>query len=321
MKITKISDNFTPMHEGILFGIDSENETPADIIVEIIEVATGEVVGSQRLRDTTSATINIAPYMARLERYAPTLPNHTTFAEAPIATYRIRIGNIESEDIVVSVNRRKIDSKPSIVTSFPDTRRIARGDSDELLIVTEEGKTIYAEIVADTGELLHIEHLSLSGASTLAISSNDFETEIHSLDITLYCEGEEFGSLHYTVVSPLKTATRLAWISDCGAIERYSFPSSHKVKRSADKQIVATKEGVVVAQCRAKQTISLCSRIEPRATIETLAQIASSPRVWIEQNGVWHLVEVVTPQVEYNLFGEPSFLRLDICLWQKEVAL
>ena len=321
MRITKISDNFTPLHEGILFEIDSESETPTDIVVEIVDVATREVVGTQLLRNTTSTTINIAPYMARLEGYAPTSPSHTTFAEAPTASYRVRIDNIESEEVVVSVNRCRIDSKPSIVASLPNRRRIAHGESDELLIVAESGHTLYAEIVADTGETLHIEHLSLSGVSTLAISTNDFETEIGSLDITLYCEGKEFGSLHYAVTKPLKTATRVAWLSECGAIERYSFPSTHRVKCSADKQTIATKEGVMAAHSRAKRTISLCSRIEPRTTIEALSQLISAPKVWVEQNNGWHLVEVTTPQVEYNLLGEPSFLHLDISLWEKEVAL
>lgn len=321
MRITKLSDNFTPLNEGILFEIDSENETPTDIIVEIVEVATGEVVGTQLLRNTTSTTINIAPYMTRLDGYAPTSPDHTTFIEAPTASYRVRVDSIESAEVVVSVNRCRMDSKPSIATSLPSRRRIARGESDELLIVAESRQSLYAEITADTGESLHIEHLTLSGASTLAISTNDFETEINSLDITLYCEGKEFGSLHYAITKPIKTATRVAWLSECGAIERYSFPSAHRVKCCADKQTIVTKKGVVAAQSRVKRTISLCSRIEPRATIEGLSQLVSSPKVWVEQSGDWHLVEVITPQIEKNFLGEPSFLHLDICLWEKEVSL
>ena len=40
MKIEKISENFTPLHEGILFGIDTECEEPTDIEVKIIEMIT-----------------------------------------------------------------------------------------------------------------------------------------------------------------------------------------------------------------------------------------------------------------------------------------
>ena len=321
MKIEKISENFTPLHEGILFGIDTECEEPTDIEVKIIEMATGEVVATKLLRNTVATTINIAPYVEILTEYAPSTHRQTTFTEAPTASYKICVGDIESEEVVVSVNRCKIGSAPTIVASLPTTRHIARGENDEVLIRAECGKSIRAEIAANTGESLHLEFQTASGMAILTLSTDDFETAISSLDIALYCDGEMFGSLHYAVKPYLKTATRLAWLSDSGAIERYSFPSSYKAKRYAKKRVISTIDGVEASQSHAKQFISLCSRIEPRATVEAVAQLASSPKVWVEQDDRWQLVEVVTPEIEYNLFGEPSFLHLDVCLWQKEVGL
>ncbi len=321
MKITKFSGNFTPLNEGVFFGIDTEEEIPTDIAVEIIDVAKGEVVATQLLRNTVSATINIAPYIARMEEYAPTKHHQTTIMQAPTASYKIRVEDIESKEVVLSVNRCKVGSAPTIVTSLPNSRRIAHNENDELLIVAGKGKRIYVEMVADTGETLHLEELSSSEAIRLIISTEDFGTNIRSFDVALYCEGEKFGSLHYTVAPTTKVATRLAWISDCGTIEQYTFPLSHTAKRSADKQIVATEGGVVATRCQAKQVISLSSRYEPRATIEAIAQITSATKVWVKQGEKWDLVEVVTPHLEYNLFGEPSHLSLDVCLWQKEVML
>ena len=321
MKITKFSENFTPLHEEILFGIDSETETPSDLIVEIINVTNGEVVATQRLYNAVSATVNIAPYIAHTEEYAPTQHHQTIITQAPVATYKIRVGDIESEEIVVSVNHCAIDSLPAIATVFPNNRRIAPGENDELLILADKGKRIYVEMVADTGEALHLEELSSSEAMRLIISTEDFGTNIHSFDVALYCEGAKFGALHYVVAPSIKTSTRLAWISDYGTIEQYTFPLSHAAKRVADKQIIATDNGVVATKCQTKQFISLSSRYEPRATIQALTQIVSATKVWVKQNESWNLVEVVTPHLEYNLFGEPNHLCLDICLWQKEVAL
>lgn len=320
MKIVKLSHDFTPLREGILFGIDTETDEPSELEVKIIEIATGEVIATKLLRNATTATINIAPYIEFLEEYCPA-SNQCSFEEAPTASYKICVGDSLSEEVIVSVNRCTIDSTPAVVSSLPNTRRIARGEEDEVLILAEQGKTIYAEIVADTGEMLHLESHTSTGATILTIATDDFDTAISTLDIALYCDGEEFGRLHYSVTAPLKTSTRLAWVSDSGAIERYSFPSTHKSKRLADKQTIAHSDGVVATQGRAKQFLSLCSRIEPAATVAALAEIASSPKVWIEHDGAWHSVEVVTPQVEYNLFGEPSLLHFDICLWQKEVSL
>ena len=321
MKITKLSKNFTPLHEGILFDIDSENETPADLVVEIIDVAKGEVVATQLLRSVVSETVNIAPYITHIGEYAPTQHRQSVITQAPTASYKIRVEDIESEEVVVSVNRCEVVSTPTTVTSFPDNRRIAPGENDELLIIAGKGKRLYVEMVADTGEMLHLEEFSSSEAMRLIISTEDFDTKVRSFDVALYCDGKEFGSIHYMVTPAIKTATRLAWISDSGTIEQYTFPLSRSAKRSADKQVIAIDQGVVATRCQAKQFISLSSQIEPRATIEAIAQIASATKVWVKQGENWRLVEVVTPYLEYNLLGEPSHLYLDVCLWQKEVAL
>ena len=321
MKINKLSDNLTPLDEGIFFGIETESDTPSEIVVEIIEATTGEVVAVQQLHNALSAKINIAPYISRLSEYRPTQTQQTSFAEAPTAGYKIRIDDVESEEIIVSVNRHKINTMPTLITALPHSRRIARGETDEVMFAAEQGKRIGAELVADTGEMLYVEYQPTSDISALVISLEDFDSELNTLDVTLYCEEEPFSKLHYTVVPPLKNATRLAWLSECGTIEHYTFPVSHKVKHSTEKQSVMTSSGISSTHHRTKLTISLYSRLEPRATVEALAEIISSPKVWMKRKGHYELVEVATTEMEYSLFGEPNFLHLDICLWQKEVAL
>ena len=321
MKINKLSDNLTPLDEGIFFGIDTESDTPSEIVVEIIEATTGEVVAVQQLHNILTTRINIAPYIAHLSEYAPTQTTQTSFAELPSTEYKIRIDEVESEAIVVSVNRCKIGATPTLITDFPHSRRVARGENDEVMFAAEPGKRISAELVANTGETLSLKYLTTTNLSTLIIAAEEFDSDIASFDVTLYCEEEEFAALHYTVVPPLKNATRLAWLSECGTIEQYTFPVSHKVKHSTEKQSIMTNSGICAAHHQTKLTISLCSRLEPRATVEALAKIISSPKVWVKHKGCYKLVEVATTELEYNLFGEPGFLHLDICLWQKGVAL
>ena len=41
----------------------------------------------------------------------------------------------------------------------------------------------------------------------------------------------------------------------------------------------------------------------------------------MEQDDHFNLVEVTTSEISYNLFGEPSHINFNLCLWQKEVAL
>ena len=321
MKIYKLSDNFTPLGEGIYFGIETEEEAPTNLVVEILELSTGEVVATKLLRNVLSATVNIAPYMEHFAQRTPSAHRQTTFSEAPTAAYKIRVNDIESEEIIVSINRCKIDTVPSLVTSFPKGRRLACGECDEVVIISGKGNKIYAEMESESGEILNFEYLPTSEASILTISPDDFEQGAKEFEVAIYCAGEVLGVLRYTVAQPLKSAVRLAWLSESGAIERYTFPTSYKSTLSAQKRSIRTSEGICTAHCQAKQIVSLCSRFEPCATIEALAHIATSPKVWIEQNGSYRLVEAASPEIDYNIFGEPSHIHFNICLWQKEAAL
>lgn len=321
MIIRKLSSDFTPLHEGIFFGIESEDETPSDIIVEVLELPAGEVIATKLLHEVESATINIAPYVGHFVDYAPTSQRSTSFGTAPMASYKIRVNDIESEEVVVSVNRASIVSTPALIASMPNRRRVARGENDELLIASCKGRRIYAEMVAENGEMLHIDYLPTTDACTLIISPDDFSPAVREFDLTLFCDGALLESVHYTIATPLRNSIRLAWLSASGAIERYTFPRSHKCTVSVERKGLVTEDGPCNAHCRTREVASLCSRLEPHATIEALAQIISAPKVWIERNGEFNLVEVETSSLVYDLFGEPSHIHLDVCLWQKEVAL
>ena len=322
MKITKVSKEFSPLCGGIFFEIDTEQNEPTSVTAEIVDVETGEVVATQHLREITAAKVNIAPYVKRFDEYAPTAPLQlTTFIEAPTASYRLRIGDIESEEVAVSVNRCDVLSLPTMISSLPLSRRIAHGENDEILIMAERGRTISAQIVTNTGESLHLEHLSTTGVATLVISTEDFDDDVRSLDITLYCDDDAFDSLSYKVMPTYKTYTRLAWISACGSIERYTFPIAYKSVRSVSKQVVATTEGATTTNCKTEYKVSLSSRFESQATIDALSQIVSSPMVWIEQNGELERVGIASSVIEQDLFGSPSHISIDVCLRQREVSL
>ena len=70
-----------------------------------------------------------------------------------------------------------------------------------------------------------------------------------------------------------------------------------------------------------KKSISLRSRYEPQATVEQLAKIASSERVWIENEGRIQSVEVESDALEFNLFNEPSSIVIELCVEREEVAI
>lgn len=320
MNITKLSNNLTPIREGIFFGIDTESSTPENIAVEVVNTTSGEVVATQQIRGVTTAKINIAPYLAHAIEQNPTSQPNSSMAEAPTATFHIRIGEVQSDSVTVSVNSHSL-TPDTIISSMPSKRRMAYGEHDEVLICCQKNSLIKALLTSDKGEEVAIEYVTNSGIATLFISTEDFGTSTRKLSVELSCNGEVFGTLDYTVAPTTSQATRLVWLSELGSVERYTFPITNKCHRSISKRLVRTEDTLLTVRSTTREIETLASRYESRATIEALIQAASAIKVWVEVEGSLYEVEVCNSSIEYNLFNEPDIVLMEVCKWQKEVAV
>ena len=63
MKFTKLPLNGASWADELLYTFDTEFAEPIDVIVDIINSDTREIIGQQRLRGVTTGSINIAPYI------------------------------------------------------------------------------------------------------------------------------------------------------------------------------------------------------------------------------------------------------------------
>jgi len=192
MKLTKISNNFTPINEGIFFGIDTETDEPTDLTVEIVDARNGQIVATQLLRSVTYAEVNIAPYVEQFSAYQPSTHKFATIVEAPTASYYIRIGSELSESIILSVNQTA-PTKSSIVSSMPNTRRISYGEGDELLLLVDAGDTLTVDITTDMGDGSSLEYITERGVASLFISTKEFSEETHSINVEIARNGELLG--------------------------------------------------------------------------------------------------------------------------------
>ena len=321
MKLLKRSPNFTPLHQGLFFGIDTENSTPSDVMVEILDATTDEVIAVQQLRSIISAEVNVAPYLKRFSEYVPS-SDMTGFKEAPTRACAIRVGNMVSEPLLISTNN-SIVATPSAVTTFPDSRYLALEERDEVLLLVEENDNLVANIRTDSGDSLDLEYTTTAGAVVLTIYSMDFDTMYSStIDVDIMCNDRHLISLHYSLTANHKESCRLAWISESGSIEKYTFPIVAKKEYKSNKLHIDGHDNRRIVCTTSESELALISRYEPRAIIEPLSQVISSPRVWIEQPDDIQEVVVTTSAVDSNIFGEPSYVRLLVSeMHKKEVAL
>lgn len=318
MKFTKLSGDFTPIHQGIFYDVDTENNTPSEVVVEIVNADTEKVVASQLLRGISAAKVNIAPYLPRFTERKPHRPSNTTFVEAPTATFYLRANGVISESIKTSVN---LCDAPlfTTITTLPTLRRISYGEYDELLVRVPQNGVVAANITANNGESLSIERVASTGIIALSISTKDFGNNIDLLSVELILNGERFNRIDYLVAQPQKSSVRLAWVSENGSIERYTF-SRTETRCMVKKLYFNTDSCRTTASATTRHNWLLTSRYEPHAAIEALSHIISSPKVWIEEESLRE-IEVCTSQINYNLFNEPDIVELEVCELRREVAL
>lgn len=317
MILKTISPDFTPRNHALRFGIDSESDTAEDVVVEVVDVESDSTIARQRLRQVTTAEVNIAPYTRAFVLHKPSQESHTSFKEAPSALYAIRSEDCQSEPLRISVNRR-VKNPPTLVTSMPLNRNIAYGERDELFLLVNPDDHLRAYIEGDSGEELTLDYTTATGATILSISTEDFASNIGTLDVEIVCNGEWLTTLHYQVARSSRNSVRLAWISGEGSIERYTFPTILKSRRKSEKRTILMGDEQRVVASTTEQSRELNSRYEPRRTIEALIEIISSTKVWIECNDNLQEVEVLTSVTDHNLLGEPDSVRLTIRQWRRK---
>lgn len=320
MKLRKISSDFTPLHQGLFFGIDTESDTPSDLVVEIIDVATDKVLAIQQLRGVVAAEVNVAPYLTPFTEYVPGSYGVCGFKEAPTRECAIRVGDEMSDTLLISTNK-SLHPTHTMVTAMPELRSISRGEIDELLFLGEREENFFARMKTDTGDYIDLDYTSTTGATVLTISPDDFNRDVRSIEVEVSQNGFPLASLRYTLHTGHKGSCRLAWISEEGSIERYTFPVVTKRVCKADKLHIGVGENRRVVRSSTEEEISLVSQYEPSATIESLARIISATKVWIEHPLGNREVAVKSSVVDSNLFGEPVCIELIISEYCREEAI
>ena len=105
---------------------------------------------------------------------------------------------------------------------------------------------------------------------------------------------------------------RLAWRSSAGGIEHYTFPVEKSESVETIRQRAYGAEGHLVARTRAERRTVLVSAYEPRATLEGLSEVLSSPDVWLAEDDGYTAVDVVTEKSVLHRHGAVTCLEIEI---------
>ena len=316
---TKIPTDFTPATDSLPFAIACDE--PSDVELLVVDAALGEVVGRKRLYGITEAQVDIAPYVAPFDDVVPLAQQGSTIIPAPVRQYYVQVGDLCSEPVSVSCNR-VLPLAQSVISTMGTERRIAHGECDELRIISRPAVPVRAEVVTDEGYTLSIDYTSSPGYVTLLLSTADLPATTRTADVSIFCDEMEVATLHYTFIRRFGEPCHVAWLSEVGSIERYTFPCIGQISREATRTECrsATGESFGVRN-RTDVLMHLTSEIESRSTIASLSGIVSSPEVWMwHATEGWQRVEVLSNSSVVRSFGSPDRFEADIRIKRDEVA-
>ncbi len=286
---TQYPIDYTSVHGQINYVY--EREEAADITINVIDSTNYEVLGVKKFYNTTCAELNIASILRNL--VIPTINDQDS--ESSISSCwrngAITVHLAAVEDNVYSSLRTFTYAWPeraqelafseavSIVATLPESgRAISLGERERVTILAGSNAdvTIYANYYR-SGESEPIESQTFTspvpydGLVRFDLLFNELDAvdsaEIETIELNIFSSVATgvIHSLLYQVVERPRQGQRLAWVSQCGALEYYTFPN-----------LLAREELI-----GGGYNLTIASALEPLDVRKALAQIVSSPTLYL----------------------------------------
>lgn len=320
MRFIETPEPYSSVVNPVRFVLDGA-EAAETVTVEILDADNDAVIGTQRLKGLARYTVNAAPYFRPMFPFEPAV-NSVTY----IVPYyncvrhcRLRAGDLLSEAVPLVLCSPRRSPLPAGVqmTDMPLHRTIAAGETDELRTVSTDGSIAarFSLTLAD-GSAQEFEISSEEVEKTVgAIIDLDSlrsraGADIRRFAVALTVSGAALDEVVYEVVERGADACRAVWVNSYGAFDSFTFDRIGEKRLQAGR--VLSAEDRPDAATTLKTVLSLDSGIRPRAEIEALAGILSSPAVWIVENRRAKAVRVETDGCTVGLFGRPDRLSLQL---------
>ena len=323
LRMVSKPEDFTPKREGLVFVVEADEK--CDFDVKIFNTQTGEEVGRKLIYDTTTAVVDIAPYVADMSTLTAKKQGESELIALPAVSYMIEVQTadeiLESEEVWVSSNIvREVEGVNSIFAT-DECREITYGDDDHLLINTSTAGLITLEVNTDIGDSCSYNVHTESGRAMFYLSTQMLDPSVERIVIDIYSEGEYLQSVDYEVIPKRANAVRLMWISEIGTLEHYTFAAVHSQTLVAKQRQTFLGASGEVSRCSAVRHIKIGSKRCAERVLEALATIITAPKVWIERAGGYVEAAVLDNEATISRLGEVGQLVVTLEYDRKEVRL
>jgi hypothetical protein len=285
-------------------------------IADIIIGDNIEAVGQKLYYNRMEFDVNVAPYVEPQLEVVPLKIRGLGKAPKRTVKVSVRVDGERSPKVIMAAGAQGLDQ--GVLLSASNRRTIALGQYDEIAfiptspevwvsitVVDKQGR-MYAwrespYLVDGDGVLVY----GVDASQIMADAKEQVGVEAESIvrfDVTILFGMTEAFTVRYDVKRTTQ-GVRLSWINRYGAIDSYTFPTINSAN------IVCDREGRVTLQS-AWREIALSSEIMPRKQVEWLAEVVTSPRVWMVEGGGLQECEVLSKKIEVDNVEVPCAVKI-----------
>lgn len=283
MKFTSIPTAYSTFNAPLIYQFESLDGAK-DLLFEIVDLATDEVIGQKKFYAIEAGSFDIAPYLRR--RAVATLPQSVegcgVIETATQLKVAVRANGVSSSSR--NFIAAKVDSSTHYcLLSHQIRQRTMAHDEFDVIAYFAMPDAVVEVVVEASGKdnsSLTIEPSS-GGHRTIAITASDFDAATTALKVSIKIDGEIADVVEYEIKPNLKGARRIAWINSDYSPEVYTFPMRKSVLIEAARKHIETIWGREAAEVEHQSELKLLSAYEPEEQIEALQEIVTSKKIWL----------------------------------------
>ena len=200
------------------------------------------------------------------------------------------------------------ETPTALLTTLPTERLLAPDESDELLFLSGTPQPLHVVVTGRDGSVTADTHIVPgSGLFRFTLRGADFATADHIL-----IDGTPTGTIRYTMLPAPEGACRLAWLSERGSLEQYTFPLVERVACRVTKNRSYGAEGYTVQRAESEEQIQLRSALEGDEMLSALRGLLTAEQVWMRTAEGFVRVDVLSEEADIHRHGILSSLALTI---------
>ena len=311
MNFTSIPNNGSSWREPLIYKFDVGSAEPQDVMVEIVDTTTANILGTMRLYGVVTAEIDIAPYVANTSSLMPSWTNGALIMQrsSSARSVLVRVDGVESSSRIFFRSAFNYNVSTTL-SGVVEHQEIELGD---VARITLFGKTrIWITYNCSTATSATETSATTRGYPIeLMMSTVNMSVGV-TFSVNLRYENGNSHTFNYTVVPRRTTSTRLLWYNDNGGIESYVF--DHKVRLGCGVEVskVPGINGAMLNSAEGWMRYRLCSGYESAATVDRVIGVLLSPVVFSDRESSCEVVDITTREFSFDSKGELHTLSLDI---------